>query len=123
MPWSDDSSKEEQLVRRLAYYVHWRSEQIGKAKAAEVMEIDRETLRRYARYNYVEGKRPNHNLLALNRLAVFSGDDLAHLIFATVNSTDFYVFRSLLERTRLAADLAQEDLSQLLDDARIPRRA
>ncbi len=125
MPWSvDGSPKEERLVRRMAYYVFWRSEQIGKAKAAEVMGIHRETLRRYSRYTYTENDpKPSHSLDALQKLAAYCDDEFELVVFSILNSTDFYMFRDMLERCRLVVDIDNQSFAQQLTDANIPRQA
>ena len=115
MPWSAEINQDDQLLRRLCYYVHWRSEQIGRVKAAEVMGVHRDTCRRYSKYNFLQGEEPSICIMALHKLLRYFGDDLDKLFFAIRNSDNFYVFQHILARTSLVADVDRDGLSDLLE--------
>ena len=118
MPWSQRQSSEESFVRRLAYYVHWRSSQIGKNKAAEVMGVHRKTLRRYANYNYDPAEAssiPSHDWVTIIRLSEYCGDNLSTLVFAIQNTPDFYAFSQLVTNARVVAEMDKEAVSGLVE--------
>lgn len=118
MPWSTRQSTEESFVRRLAYYIHWRSNDIGKNKAAEVMGVHRKTLRRYANYNYDAADLssvPSHDWVTVLRLSEYCGDNFSTLVFAIQNAPDFYAFRQLVTNARVVAELDKEAVSGLVE--------
>jgi hypothetical protein len=118
MPWSTRQSSEESFVRRLAYYIHWRSNDIGKNKASEVMDVNRKTLRRYANYNYDAtdiSSIPSHNWVTVIRLADYCGDNLATIVLAIQNTPDFYAFRQIVTNARVVAEMDNEAVSGLVE--------
>jgi len=103
MPWTiaepTPGDTPDVFRRRIAYYVHFRTRAHGsKIPAAEAAGIDLKTLRRYADYNYAEGKPPvgMHKLDVIVRLIQHFGDDPATVFFAVQHSTDGRVFAAML---------------------------
>lgn len=118
MPWSARIDTDDQMLRRLCYYIHWRSDQIGRKKASEVMKVHRATALRYSQYNFLPGEGPSICIVALSHLVRYFDDDLDKLFFAINNSDNYFVFQNILARTKLVADVDRDGLAELLETSK-----
>lgn len=125
MPWTNAETTSgitpDDFRRRIAYYLHFRTKAHGsKTPAAEAVGINEKTLRRWADYNYPEGKPPAafHRLDVIVSLIQYFGDDPATVFFAVQHSTDARVFAAMLHCEVYAEQ--GRDLTRALERPRPP---